>query len=62
MLQAQGLTKRFGDVSVLQDFDLKVPENGFTVLIGPSGCGKSTLFNILARESRSLPRTIQNLP
>jgi ABC-type nitrate/sulfonate/bicarbonate transport system ATPase subunit len=48
MLQAQGLTKRFGDVSVLQDFDLKVPENGFTVLIGPSGCGKSTLFNILA--------------
>jgi len=48
MLQAQGLAKRFGDLSILENFDLRVPGRGFTVLIGPSGCGKTTLFNVLA--------------
>lgn len=47
MLQVSRLTKRFGDLSVLEDFDLTVPRKGFTILIGPSGCGKSTLFNVL---------------
>jgi len=47
MLNVAGLSKRFGDLSIFEDFDLKLPKNGFTVLIGPSGCGKSTLFNVL---------------
>ncbi|UCF94600.1 MAG: ABC transporter ATP-binding protein [Desulfobacterales bacterium] len=47
MLQVSGLTKRFGDLSVLDDFNLALPSGGFTVLIGPSGCGKSTLFDVL---------------
>ncbi len=47
MLQVSHLTKRFGELSVFEDFDLSVPREGFTILIGPSGCGKSTLFNVL---------------
>jgi NitT/TauT family transport system ATP-binding protein len=47
MLKVSDLRKRFGDLSVLEDFSLIVPRNGFTVLIGPSGCGKSTLFDVL---------------
>jgi len=47
MLNVAGLSKRFGDLSIFENFDLMLPENGFTVLIGPSGCGKSTLFNVL---------------
>jgi NitT/TauT family transport system ATP-binding protein len=47
MLKASDLCKRFGDLSVLENFNLIVPRNGFTVLIGPSGCGKSTLFDVL---------------
>jgi NitT/TauT family transport system ATP-binding protein len=47
MLNVSRLTKRFGDLSVLEEFDLCVPRKGFTILIGPSGCGKSTLFNVL---------------
>ena len=47
MLKVSRLTKRFGDLSVLEAFDLSVPRKGFTILIGPSGCGKSTLFNVL---------------
>jgi NitT/TauT family transport system ATP-binding protein len=47
MLNVSRLTKRFGDLSVLEEFDLRVPRKGFTILIGPSGCGKSTLFDVL---------------
>jgi len=47
MLNVANLSKRFGDLSIFENFDLMLPQNGFTVLIGPSGCGKSTLFNVL---------------
>ena len=47
MLKVSGLCKHFGDLVVLENFNLNVPRRGFTVLIGPSGCGKSTLFNLL---------------
>jgi len=47
MLSVKNLSKRFNDLSVLENFNLTVPKNGFTVLIGPSGCGKSTLFDLL---------------
>ncbi len=46
-LAISGLKKRFGALEVLDGFCVKVPRNGFTVLIGPSGCGKSTLFDVL---------------
>jgi ABC-type nitrate/sulfonate/bicarbonate transport system ATPase subunit len=47
MLNVLRLSKRFGDLSVFENFNLMLPPNGFTILIGPSGCGKSTLFNVL---------------
>jgi len=47
MLNVSHLSKRFGNLSVFENFDLALPQNGFTILIGPSGCGKSTLFNVL---------------
>ena len=47
MLKVAGLSKRFGNLSIFENFDLILPQNGFTVMIGPSGCGKSTLFNVL---------------
>jgi ABC-type nitrate/sulfonate/bicarbonate transport system ATPase subunit len=47
MLNVSHLSKRFGNLSIFENFDLSLPQNGFTILIGPSGCGKSTLFNVL---------------
>ena len=47
MLKVLDLCKRFGDLSVLENFNLIVPRKSFTILIGPSGCGKSTLFDVL---------------
>ena len=47
MLIIEGISKHFNGRPAVLDFNLTVPENGFTVLIGPSGCGKSTLFDLL---------------
>jgi ABC-type nitrate/sulfonate/bicarbonate transport system ATPase subunit len=47
-IEVSGLTKRFGDLVVLDDVSLRVPADGAAGIVGPSGCGKSTLLEILA--------------
>lgn len=42
------VTKRYGNVTVLNPLNLTIPDGSFTVLVGPSGCGKSTLLRLLA--------------
>ena len=42
------VTKRFGDVVAIKDFNLKITDKEFLVLVGPSGCGKSTALRLLA--------------
>jgi multiple sugar transport system ATP-binding protein len=43
-----GVCKRFGADSVIEDFNLTMQDNEFTVLVGPSGCGKSTILRMIA--------------
>jgi multiple sugar transport system ATP-binding protein len=40
--------KKFGEVVALQDFNIKVADKEFLVLVGPSGCGKTTALRCLA--------------
>jgi ABC-type Fe3+/spermidine/putrescine transport system ATPase subunit len=48
MVELQGISKSFGDHSVIRDFSLKIePEERF-ILLGQSGCGKTTLLRMLA--------------
>jgi putative spermidine/putrescine transport system ATP-binding protein len=47
-LVVQGLTKRYGNVDALVDFDLTVGRGEFISLLGPSGCGKTTTLQALA--------------
>jgi multiple sugar transport system ATP-binding protein len=42
------VTKRFGDVTAVDDLCLEVEDREFLVLLGPSGCGKSTALRMIA--------------
>ncbi|MSU89354.1 sn-glycerol-3-phosphate ABC transporter ATP-binding protein UgpC [Rhodobacteraceae bacterium 2CG4] len=47
-VRLQNVNKSFGNVTVIPDLNLTVPDGSFTVLVGPSGCGKSTLLRTIA--------------
>lgn len=44
----QGVTKQFGDHSVLHGVDLAIEPGQFVAIVGRSGCGKSTLLRLIA--------------
>jgi branched-chain amino acid transport system ATP-binding protein len=47
LLEIKGLTKRFGGLAAVHDFDINVAEGEIVGLIGPNGAGKSTVFNLI---------------
>ncbi len=48
-IDVRNLSFYYGDLQVLYDISLRVPERSVTALIGPSGCGKSTFLRTLNR-------------
>ena|SRR5690625_240469 len=49
MIEARGITKRYGPNTVLDNVSVQIPRGGITALIGPNGAGKSTLLSIISR-------------
>jgi branched-chain amino acid transport system ATP-binding protein len=47
LLEIEHLTKRFGGLAAVADFDINVAEGEIVGLIGPNGAGKSTVFNLI---------------
>jgi len=46
-LETKGLTKYFGGLAAVSQFDMWVNEGEIVGLIGPNGAGKTTLFNLM---------------
>jgi multiple sugar transport system ATP-binding protein len=44
----QDIKKSYGSVTVVENLNLSMADNEFTVLVGPSGCGKSTILRMIA--------------
>src|SRR3954447_4138293 len=47
-IETTGLTKCYGEQTVLNGVDLTVPEGTVYALLGPNGAGKTTIVNILS--------------
>lgn len=47
VLTAKGVTKQFGGLVAVNQFDLEIPEGKIVSIIGPNGAGKTTFFNCI---------------
>jgi len=47
LLEVEGVTKRFGGLSALNELSFQVDEGQIVSIIGPNGAGKSTVFNVI---------------
>ncbi len=47
-VELRGVSKNFGPVVAVKDFDLRIPAGAFITLLGPSGCGKTTILRMVA--------------
>ena len=54
-IKIENLSKSFGNLEVLKDINLTIPQGQFLAIVGHSGCGKSTLLRII--EGLDIPTT-----
>lgn len=55
------VTRRFGDITAVDDLNVTVPEGSITVLLGPNGAGKTTTVRLTTGALRSDRGTIRVL-
>ena len=48
-IKVDHLTKKFGELLVLDDVSFDVEEGEFLCIVGPTGCGKTTFLNSVTR-------------
>jgi ATP-binding cassette ChvD family protein len=59
VIEAEGLTKAFGDRLLIDNLSFKLPPGGIVGVIGPNGAGKTTLFKMLTGAEKPDKGTIK---
>ncbi|MEQ9020062.1 MAG: energy-dependent translational throttle protein EttA [Nitratireductor sp.] len=59
VIEADGLTKGFGDRLLIDDLEFKLPPGGIVGVIGPNGAGKTTLFRMITGQDEPDSGTIR---
>lgn len=49
----ENISKSYGDVQVISDFNLNIEDGQFVSFLGPSGCGKTTCLRMVAGLEKS---------
>ncbi|MBK5912481.1 energy-dependent translational throttle protein EttA [Rhodothalassium salexigens] len=52
VIEAEGLTKAYGDKLLYKDLNFTLPPGGIVGVIGPNGAGKTTLFRIITGQEQ----------
>lgn len=47
VIEVEGLTKRFGDLTAVDDFSMRVPKGAIYGFLGPNGSGKTTTIRLM---------------
>lgn len=47
-IKVENLTKKYGDLLVLDDISFNIKKGEFVCVVGPTGCGKTTFLNLLS--------------
>ncbi len=48
-IRVNNLTKKFGDLTVLNNINFTIKRGEFLAIVGPTGCGKTTFLNCLSK-------------
>lgn len=48
-ISVKNLTKKFGDLLVLDRVSFEIQKGDFVCIVGPTGCGKTTFLNLLVK-------------
>ncbi|WP_339759910.1 ATP-binding cassette domain-containing protein [uncultured Sulfitobacter sp.] len=59
VVEAVGITKAFGDKTILRPFDITIQRGDRIALVGPNGVGKTTLLNMLIGKEQPDSGTIK---
>lgn len=57
-IKLEGLTKKFGGLTAVDEVDFEIEKGKITAIIGPNGAGKSTFFNLISGFHRPTSGTI----
>ncbi len=52
VLEAEGVSKAFGDNLLIENLSFKLPRGGIVGVIGPNGAGKTTLFRMITGQEK----------